>query len=94
MRRHHEAIETIDVPDIALSWAFHQIPRSARFSGRYEQMDMIGHEDIGVNAATDLLSVLLQPAQVRFAVLLGEETCLALVAALNQVQRYTDKGNP
>ena len=54
---------------------------------------MISHQHVGVDGATALLRLLIQPAEVRPIILVGEDTGLVIVAALNQVQRYPGKGD-
>ena len=53
---------------------------------------MVGHQHIGMNAAARLARVLGQPVQVDAVIVLGKETGLAVVAALDQVQRDARKG--
>ena len=48
-------------------------------------MHMIGHQDVGVQRAFGLAERLTQPMQVAAEVFLGEETRLAIVAALHNV---------
>jgi hypothetical protein len=54
---------------------------------------MIGHQHVGVDGATALLRILLQPAKLCSVVLAGEETRLAIGTALNQVQRHPGMGH-
>jgi hypothetical protein len=49
------------------------------------QVDMMGHQHVCVYGAITLFRVLLQPTEIPQLVLVSEETCLTVVAALNQV---------
>jgi hypothetical protein len=50
-------------------------------------MDMIGHEDIGVDAAAMTIRGLREPATVLRVVVFAEEDRAAIVATLNHVER-------
>ena len=54
---------------------------------------MIGHQHLCMDGAAAPPRVFFYPTEVRFTVLVGEKTRLAIVAALNQVQRYPGKGD-
>jgi hypothetical protein len=54
----------------------------------YEQVAMMGHQHVGVDGATALLRVLLEPVEIHPVVLLGKEARLAIVAALNKMLRH------
>lgn len=55
-------------------------------------MDVIGHQHIGMDAATGLGSVFGQPVKVVPVVLVGEKTRLAVITALNQVKGNARQG--
>jgi hypothetical protein len=50
-------------------------------------MHMVRHEDIGMDAATGLAGVFGQPFKIEAVVLVSEEASLAVVSALDQVER-------
>jgi len=56
---------------------------------RQEQMHVIGHQGIGMQLRSLAPQRLAQPVQVGVAILFRKEASLAVVAALNQVQRHT-----
>lgn len=50
-------------------------------------MNMIGHQHVRMNAATGLPGILGQPVEIDTVILVGNKASLAVIAALNQVQR-------
>ncbi len=54
---------------------------------RHQQVDVIGHQDIGMDAADIASGRLGQPVVVSGIVLDGEEDGASIVAALDDVQR-------
>ena len=52
-----------------------------------QQMDVVGHEGIGVNLAVPIGRRFLQPVEVNVIVLLSKETRLSVDPALNNVLR-------
>ena len=50
-------------------------------------MNVVGHLDVGMHPATGLAREFSQPIEIDAVVLIGEETGLAVVAALDQVKR-------
>jgi hypothetical protein len=51
-------------------------------------MHMIGHEHIGVQGAVAFVQCFAQPMAVRRIVFFTEKTGVAIMAALNDVQRH------
>jgi hypothetical protein len=49
-------------------------------------MNVVGHQCIGMDAATNLASVLGQPFKIEAVILVREEASLAVVSALDQVE--------
>jgi hypothetical protein len=47
---------------------------------------MIGHQHIGVNATPGFLRILAKPIQIEAIVLVGKETRLAIVTALDDLK--------
>ena len=50
-------------------------------------MDVVGHEDVGMDGAAPIGSRFLQPVEVAVAIFLGEEAGLAIDASLDEVLR-------
>lgn len=50
-------------------------------------MDMICHEDIGMDSALGAFRIAFQPIKIKEVVFFGEEAGLAVIAALDDVQR-------
>jgi len=77
----------VDVLNIALPQRLHQLPGATGRRRRQQQMDMVGHQHIGVDTALRLRRVLAQPAEITTGIVIGLEAGLAIVAALDEVQR-------
>ncbi len=58
---------------------------------RHQQVDVIGHQDIGMDATEIASRRLGQPVVVFGIILDGEENGAAIVAALDDVQRLVGK---
>jgi hypothetical protein len=56
-----------------------------------EQLHMIGHQHAGVHRTREAQCELLQMPQIDEVVLLGERTRSAIIAALDNMQRYIGK---
>ena len=54
---------------------------------RYEQMDVVGHKDIGVYSAAMTICGRAQELQIKRPVPVGMETRSPVVSALNDVER-------
>lgn len=54
-------------------------------------MHVVGHEHIGVQAATAFLERLAQPVAVSKVVVISKEAGIAVVSALDYVQRNTSQ---
>ncbi|MDP2431193.1 MAG: hypothetical protein Q8O33_04110 [Pseudomonadota bacterium] len=50
-------------------------------------MDMIGHQRISVNTASSFISVFVEPIQIENEILFGEEARLAIITALDDMER-------
>ena len=84
-------VVAVDVLDVASAERLHEL--GGAFGGLRcdEQMDMVGHEGVGVDGAAPVGSRFLQPAEVAVAVLLGKEAGLAIDASLHEVLRNIGK---
>ncbi len=54
---------------------------------------MVGHQHVSVNEATAVFRVLFQPVEIQSIVFIGKEARLAIIAALNQMERHSRKGD-
>ncbi len=54
---------------------------------------MVGHQHVGVQGAAAFFKGFAQPVTVAQVVLLGDEAGIAVMAALDNVQRYTGEVN-
>jgi hypothetical protein len=54
---------------------------------------MMGHQHIGVNATPRFLRILAKPIQIEAIVLVGKESRLAIVTALDDVEGNARKGD-
>jgi hypothetical protein len=52
-------------------------------------MNVVSHQNIGMNAAAGLASILGHPLQIEVVILFSKETSLAVIPTLDQVQRNT-----
>lgn len=55
-------------------------------------MDVIGHQDKGMDQAACAFGIVHQPVEIKQIVLIGKKTGLPVVAALDDMKRYT-RGN-
>jgi hypothetical protein len=49
-------------------------------------MNMIGHQDVGTDAAVRVSGILQQPVEIEPVILVGEEADLPVIATLNQMK--------
>lgn len=54
---------------------------------RYQQMNVISHQYVGMNTAACLGCVFMQPVQVKTVILVSIKTRLTVVTTLDNVQR-------
>jgi hypothetical protein len=71
---------------------FHQLRRAVRFFRCEQQMNVVGHEHVGMNHAAVLRRLLPQGVQVLAVIVIGVETGRPVVAALDDVPRDTGEG--
>jgi hypothetical protein len=83
------AVAFVDVLDVAPADGLHEPGGAFRFVRCDKEVDVVGHEDVGMDGAVPIASRFLQPVEVTVIVLLGEETGLAIDAALHDVLRET-----
>lgn len=58
---------------------------------RGKQMHVVGHQDVGIERAPVLASAFAQTIEVEEVIFFGEEGCLSIVAALDDVLRHIDQ---
>jgi hypothetical protein len=73
--------------DVALAQSFHQGARRFGAFGCNQQVHVVGHQHIGMNAAACLVGVPGQSVQVVAVIFVGEEAGLPVIAALDDVER-------
>ena len=78
--------------DIDAPQRLHQLPDRLILAWRYQKVDVIGHQHIGMKAATVLRQPLAHLGQEKPAVGITEEDRLLVVAPLNDVMRFAGKG--
>jgi hypothetical protein len=84
-------IGMVDVLHIALSDTLHQARWAIGTLGRQQQMHVIGHQHIGVQAYPYLLTEALQESEIVRIVGVGKETGSAVMPALDDVEGNTGK---
>jgi hypothetical protein len=75
----------VDVLHVASSYVAHDERDRLRSPRRDEQMDVIGHQHVGVDGAVVPARGMLQTCQIKALVLRDKEGGLAVVTALNDV---------
>jgi hypothetical protein len=84
----------LDVLDVSSAHGDNQArDRGCVFWGEKE-VDMVGHQHVGMELAVLALQRLAQPAKVGVAILVNEEAGSTIVASLHDVQRYTVDVDP
>jgi hypothetical protein len=82
-------IDAINVLYVPLAKALHEIACTFLVLWRQQKVDVVGHQSIGMYRTVCAAGIVLQPLQVKAVVFIGEKACLAVVAALNEMQRYS-----
>ena len=80
-------IGSVHISHIAPAQGLHQARDSRRGRRAQQQMDVIGHQHIGVDAYLPRLRRLAQPLELECVVLGIEEDRLAIIPALDHMQR-------
>lgn len=79
------AVPVVDVPHVASAERLHGASDASWRGGRHHQVDVVGHQDIGVHRAAFTTGDLAQILQVPYVVDLREEAGTTIVAALDDV---------
>lgn len=69
----------------------HKVKYSNALPGRKQQVNMVGHERVGMQRTVFLLKRLAQPVQIGLIIFFVKKTGFAIVSALHDVQRYAIK---
>ena len=80
-------VGVVDVPNIATAKRLHHPADAATLARGHEQVHVVGHQHIGMDAATFVQCDLVQVMQVATIVFGLEEAGLAIVAALDHMLR-------
>lgn len=78
-------VVAVDVLDVAAANGLHEPGYAVLGFRRYQQMNVVGHEHVGMNGAVPIGSRFLEPMEVAVIILLGEETGLSINAALDDM---------
>jgi len=78
-------VGTVDVLHVALAEVLHQQCRTLMFLMRQQQVDIIGHQDIGMNQAAMLLSLFTPGIEIAPIIIFGIETSRAVITPLDDV---------
>ena len=85
-------IGPVDILDIALPEPFHQDACAISVFRGEQEVDMVCHQDIGMHSTACAFGIFLQPIKIQEIVLISKETGLAVIAALDDVERGADSG--
>ena len=85
-------INPVHILDIPLPQAFHEHACAGGLGGSEQQVYMVGHEHIGMDDAIAHVAVFLEPFQITTIVFVGKKAGLAIVAALDDMQRDVGGG--
>jgi hypothetical protein len=87
-------LDSVDDPNITPTDILHHGPDRSRLAWRYEKMNMVAHEHIGVNFAATTGRGVGQAFEIKAPIRIPKETCGAVVAALDNMLRYTGQFEP
>ncbi len=90
-------IGTVDVLNITLAQAFHEISGTIGLIRSKQKMNMICHQSIGMNKTACTTSIFLQPLKIEQVIFVSIKTCLPIIFALNNMERnsgYNDSVFP
>jgi len=84
-------MEIVDPPDMAAAKAIH-LPRGPLGAGRRQQeVDVVGHQDVGVDRAADIGGDLREIVEIGAPIGIIEEAGLEIDAALQEMDRHAGK---
>jgi hypothetical protein len=75
----------VHIPDVVTADILNQSADGFSVLGGDQQMDMIGHQHIGMDGAAMLLGTFVEPVQVDGIIFVVEERRLTTIAALDDV---------
>ena len=81
----------IEAPDVISREGMHQPWQRSRFAGRDQQVDMIVHEDAGMQRAAKTRQRLQQALQIVLPIFVVQETRQPVVAPLHHMLRNAGK---
>ena len=84
-------MEIVDPPDIAAAEAIHQSRGPLGAGRRQQEVDVVGHQDVGVDRAADIGGDLREIVEIGAPIGIIEEAGLAIDAALHEMDRRAGK---
>ena len=82
-------IAAVDVLHVASADGLHELGDSILVFWRDQQVNVVGHQGIGMDVAVPIDSRFFQPVEVEVIILLGKETGRSIDSALNNVLWYS-----
>jgi hypothetical protein len=92
-QRPSTSISGIDVSNEASTNGLHNFGDAVVPRRRYEEVNMIRHEDVGMNITAMRLATFTQAAKVNTIIVLAEKDWISVVPPLNYVQRLPRQYN-
>jgi hypothetical protein len=83
----------VDVANVSPPYTLHESAKIADFSRFDQEMDMIRHQNVGVNPGAAFTFCLSKAVYKEPVIIIGEKHRLAIVAALDNVMRICRNRN-
>ena len=80
-------IGVVEMPHIAPADRLHPLAEAVRRRGRGQDVDVVGHQHIGMNGAAGFLRRIAQAVEIKAVIRVGRKCDAPIIAALNQVVR-------
>jgi hypothetical protein len=84
-------VEIVDPTDMAAAEAIHQARGPLGAGRRQQEVDVVGHQDVGVDRAADIGGDLREIVEIGAPIGIVEEAGLAIDAALQEMDRHAGK---
>ena len=82
-------VAAVDVLHVAPADGLHELGDSILVFWRDQQVNVVGHQGIGMDVAVPIDSRFFQSVEVEVIILLGKETGRSIDSALNDVLRHS-----